>query len=289
MNAAVAQGLATPFTVSEALLFLANQSTGGGYASLPQALHGWSQAIDPPATNWSATGDLDVYTPTAVAADGSTNYLSGGADFGAASATGAFICFFQVGGGNNSFRNLVVNGSANYRLRLTSANKFECQVRTGGGVDGLVMTSTSSFTPGPAWHCAQGSYNADVEAENHLWIDNVDEKNIVFTGGTPSNGGNINLMADGLGNAKWNGCQGVQWNCIGQTVDFSQESERLKSRNPDGSHRFLGSDGSGQTGTPPQLYWLADVDNILANLGTGGNFTTAHGTFAACATVPPGT
>ena len=226
------------------------------------------------------------YVAIAVDFDGSTDYITRGADLtGSADSklvTGSM--WFKRGATGVLYRLVGIEG-ARFQVKLLSGN--DVQILANDVDPSINLSVDSGVHADTNWHHLLFSFDMADTGKRHLYIDDVDELNVVtynntaieFTRSDHSIGAGI------LGQDKLNGCLADVWLDYGRYTDFSVTSERRKFVDSNIKPVDLGSDGSTPFTVKPIQYFSGAVASWQTNKGDGGGFTE-EGTFVACADSP---
>jgi hypothetical protein len=232
-------------------------------------------------------------TVNAVDYDGSTNFLTRGADLtgNADSSTGILSVWLRLDGSNGSDMAILYNAISNVEVWRRSAGNIRFRLRSAGGAI-LTFETVGTFTAGASWINLLASWNTNAGAgskTSHLYINSVSDKTVISDGDSAFNVDytSTNWMVGSSGVSltdAYNGCMAELYFAPGQFLDFSVQANREKFI-LGGLPVSLGSDGSTPTGTAPKIYLKNPAASVGTNSGNGGDFT-ANGSFVNCSTGP---
>lgn len=236
---------------------------------------------------------LNTPRKTTTSSDFSTStYLTRGGDLAGVTntAAGSISVWFRLDASNGNTRRLFINSSGYVEVQVSNANKLSVFISNAALSTYIQMTSTSSYTSGPAWHHLLASWdlNAGVGAKaKSLFIDGISEAGIVSDIGPASvvnyNSGNWTVSFPGTGH---DGCLSELWFAPSQYLDFNELANRRKFANLSGEPVDLGATGAAPTGASPAVYLSNAHAAFPTNNGTGGDFSVAAGALTAGSTAP---
>lgn len=228
-----------------------------------------------------------AYTTTGVDFDGTNDYMLRGADL-----TGSADSKIYSGAGWYK-RN--ATGVAGFMYRNTG-NKTRIDVNAG---DRLVITARassggdillirSSAHADTNWHHFMFSVDLVDTGKRHLYLDNVDELDVVtYTDATIDfTRADHAIGALTSGGSKFNGCLADLWIEQGVFIDLSSAANRAKFVTTGVKLVDLGANGETPTGASPIMFFKGASGSFNTNLGTGGNFSVT-GALTDCADDPP--
>ncbi len=229
-----------------------------------------------------------LYHANAVNFDGTNDFLKRGANL-TNIADGKVLTFSAwVKRGTDGVNHFLlssmdaVNGNANIRTQIdiTTDDRFQVVGRSGPGVGVgtiqlLVQSSADVLDAADGWvHCLFSCDLTDT-AKRHMYINDVSDLAVITT----YNNATLDLAtADwGVGgrpggNNKMNGDVADLW-FDDVYIDFSTEANRRKFIDSRKKPVFLGTDGSGPTGTAPSLFLSGATSAWHTNDGSGGGLT----------------
>lgn len=231
--------------------------------------------------------------------NGSTNYLKRTSNLSgiANSKVGFVSCFLRYSDIGGVLLNHYDGVSAqNLSIGLTAANPASIICAFGDGLgNSWVFESTSTITINTWYHIMItwdtnfpiGSKVARIYAnDTNLGVtetlDSMGAVNIDYTSNSPvwSVGGQTS------GVSLFEGCLGQFVFGAGQSIDVTDSAVRRKFSNVTFNPISIGRNGQTPTGTKPTVYLTSSIAGIGVNSGSGGNFDSVNGTFAACGTTP---
>ena len=242
-----------------------------------------------------------AFTCDAADFDGTNDWLNRGADFtgSANSSLGIFSGWVRIDGNDGTARGLVRDTGGFAEMEISNTDKFIIRMFSPdpGGVQIIIMATTTSYTTDAAWRHFLASWSVDFTVGNkltHLYINDVSDKNLTTDSVL---GYSVDYTrADWIVGARsaagagpFSGALAEVYFAPGQFLDFSTEANRRKFISATGKPVDLGADGSTPTGTAPIVYCrMADgaaASTFGTNLGSGGGMTI-NGTLDIASTSP---
>ena len=227
-------------------------------------------------TDWVAMGGSG-YVPNAVYFDGVNDQLLensfGGSD--SRFVTGAF--WFKRDINNLGTSQIIIhsrNASNEYfRVRFNTSNELTIDGQeTGVGVYNLLARS-SAITDGN-WHHVLFSIDSTNRSLDQIYIDDVDDTNALSPTYSAFGGGSVvSIGAFSNGSEKLYGDLADLWVDFDNYIDWSVEANRRAFIDARGLPVDLGADGSGATGTQPDIFLSGDTANWHTNKGSAPGFT----------------
>ena len=257
--------------------FGVNSGSGGNF-TLTGALETASQNPSVSALSNNPVVSFDKAYVNAAKYDGSTGYLTRGADLTgiADGKTGLFSAWIRLDA-SGSLHTLLANVIANARFGITktAANKFRVLGKNAAGTTILDQGTTVAYTASPAELHVLMSWDLNATTA-YIYINNVSDVTSVtktndtidYVTGTP----NWAVGAETDATNKFNGAISELFFST-EYLDLSNSANRAKFIDSNGNPVYLGTDGSLPTGTAPAIYLNNRAALIGTNAGTGGNFT----------------
>lgn len=216
------------------------------------------------------------YPANAVDFDGSTTYLSRGADLtGLADGKAGTVSFwFRIDGGNGATQFIMgFNNSNGIIVFRRSANDFIISGRNSAATNILLLLSASTYTSGSTWHHFLASWNL-ASGLGHLYIDDAADlaSSPTLTNDTIdyTRGGWFFGAGDGFN--FFNGCLADSW-FDPSYLDITVTANRRKFISALKKPVFLGYQGERPTGTQPVMFFAGPTSAWHTNRGSGGGFT----------------
>lgn len=244
----------------------------------------------------AAGGGGGGYTAQGVYFDTSTSTHRGSSLTGIAnSKVGTFSFWFKAVGGDGTTQTIFLNGFGTGGIfqiardgNVSNTISFLAQDITGTNI--LFARSTLSFGVADGWKHVLASWNL-ATATIQLYVEDAADTptSIIDTNATidyvgagsrdvffgDAGGGNSNFDISDF----W--CDPTTFN------DLTNVTFRRKFISAGLAPVDLGTTGQLPTGSTPILFCKGPTTNFLANLGTGGNFTTFSGALQAAGSNPP--
>lgn len=222
--------------------------------------------------------------------DGSTAYLSRGADFtGIADGKKGTISFwFRLDGGDGSVQAFISNtGSSSNLFSVYRAANNRIEVWGVGAGTYLHLVSGTSFTQSTTWHHLAASWDT-ANSLSHLYIDGVSniDTTTIADGNIDYTNADFFVGARTDAGQKLNGCLSEFYFNSADYLDISVGSNLEKFR-ANSKPVNLGIAGNRPTGNTPILYLKtkSSANAFATNKGSGGNLTV-NGTLVLSSTNP---
>lgn len=234
------------------------------------------------------------FAVNAVTFDGSTDYLTRGADLtGAAdSKVGIFSAWYRCDNDLATDRDFINSVPPRFYVTHYGNDKIQILGYDTTGTKKLRVDSSSTFGAGATWHHILISWNL-ATPDSWMYID--DSSDMVVDTELDAEidlATNITDWAIGgssLGAELLDGDLAEVYFNIATSLDLTTAANRRKFIDAAGKPVDLGSDGSTPTGTAPIIYLSVrpgDAASVFAtNKGSGGNLTD-QGSIALAATSP---
>jgi hypothetical protein len=208
------------------------------------------------------------------------------------SPVGWLFASVRFDGGDGSLMTILTNNQRAIEISKDASNKLTFFLEDSGANQLVDVESTSSFTSSATWHYILVSWDLTISGSEKLrfYVGDTDEK------------GTVNTLTNGsvfFTNVNWG--FGADWNTARQLngstgdfalsgnefLDFDQESVRRMFVSASGDPIWLGTDGSGGSGTTPDLYMYGNNTTYFSNEGDLGGEWTYWSGGPANATSPP--
>ena len=223
-------------------------------------------------TQWIAMGH-ERYVPNAVAFDGTNDGIeyTGGGYADSKLWTGSFWVRRNAVGVQHTIidtdgNDIDVQFEADNSLRIKATN-------TSGSTALLVSGNAIADTD---WHHVMFSFDMSDTAKRHIYIDDVSALNTITTYNDEVldfTNPETEIGATTGGTLRHNGALADVWIDFGTYIDLSVAANRRKFINASGNPVNHGTDGSGPTGTAPEIFLSGDTATWHTNDGSGGGFT----------------
>ena len=165
-------------------------------------------------------------------------------------------------------------GGQYFRIRFNTSNQLVIDGQeTGTGNFTTLLSSSSTFSDGD-WHHVMFSVNTTDRGLDNLYVDGVDDAS--STGATiPAFGGGdqMSIGIFGTSNEPLFASLADVWLDFDNRIDFSIQANRENFYSANNTPVNLGSDGSGPTGSSPEVYLGGDFASWPNNKGTFSGFT----------------
>jgi hypothetical protein len=232
-------------------------------------------------------GGSEGYRTGAVSFDGSSDYLSRGADLTGNANSAAYLASFWMNlqGGDAANMDIFDTSGGFFRLRRVSTNKINI---VAGSASEHNFSSSTSFVASSGWHHVITSGDSGGAT---LYVDDSSEGSDATALGTtdwtrPDHGVAATITGP---SDYYNGFLADLWVDFGTSLDLSSTANRRKFIGSDLKPVYLGHDGSLPTGSAPIVFLRATpggaASTFLTNQGTGGNFTD-QGTLTTASSSP---
>ena len=209
--------------------------------------------------------------------DGSTTYLTRGADFtGNSNGTTASFSFWYRNDGATGGSNIYKTQNNTFKFVDSGGTNINVEGRTTAGTR-ILDSAIVGLNDTGIWHHVCGMIDMSSAANSSYYFDDVVHESMAgtFSGGSIKFADtNHAVGADYNGSGKWAGALYDFWLAFNVTINFDTTLNRRKFIDADGAPVDLGSDGSTPTGTAPILFLTGDSSTFATNAGTGGGMTT---------------
>lgn len=243
------------------------------------------------------TPNAGSYITNAVTFNGTSNYLSRGADLtgNANGKQGLFSVWVKLG---SLASNMHILGEAYFTSGANSGEGFLIKWLTDGSfrifgrnsvlTDILHLYTSGSYSNETTWYNILASWDLSAGV-GHLYINNTGDAattlltndTIVYSGANCAIGAQSDSFVE-----LFNGSMAELY-FTNTYLDLSNSTNRAKFIDSNGYPVDLGADGSTPTGTSPLIYLKNSASTFGTNAGTGGNFTV-NGTLAIASSTPSG-
>ena len=233
----------------------------------------------PSTVVWNDISSGVTIDPEGVEFDGTSDYLTrGGGLTGAADGKKGLISFWFRSDQTTARDILTAKGGGNGASILIKTGYVAIAVDRAGGAGGLSFRTPDNIFTDNSQHHVMASWDTEDDSL-HLYFDGVSALGTIttqtnnvdldFTSATDwVVGGNMSFEVARL----WDGGLAQLYYNIAEYLDLSVAANREKLIKA-GQPVYLGSDGSGPTGTAPILLLDGGVTDYATNVGTGGDFT----------------
>ncbi|MCB9988798.1 MAG: hypothetical protein H6868_05600 [Rhodospirillales bacterium] len=242
-----------------------NKGTGGGFTE-NGAL---TDAVNDP-------GNLP-YTANAVHFDGTSDYLTRGADLTGTSDSRKLLVSYWFRRDSSGVTAIVAStDNSHFLTQHNSSGRMLVKATNGAG--GELVNLRSPNVSDTSWHHLIASVDLDILGSGTLYFDDDPSGTLLYQSTV---GDNIDFTNPNFGiganpftaGGKFDGDLADVYINYGEYLDLTVEANRRRFIDAAGNPVYLGADGSKPTGNVPIVYVAGDTATWHTNLGSGGGFT----------------